>query len=75
VTPRLIVPGFSNVTTESDGKWRASLEEADWTVMVDEEFFGVGRVTVHDSSSLTFEYFRSTDQAVHDGFTLNRVRT
>mmetsp|Transcript_11527 Transcript_11527/g.18813 ORF Transcript_11527/g.18813 Transcript_11527/m.18813 type:complete len:475 (+) Transcript_11527:44-1468(+) len=74
VTPKLIVPGFSNVTTESEGKWRSSLEEAEWTVMVDEEFFGIGKISIADASTLTFEYFRSTDQAVHDGFTLTRVR-
>jgi hypothetical protein len=74
VTPKLIVPGYSNVTTESDGKWRASLEEADWTVVVDEEFFGIGKISIADATTLTFEYFRSSDQAVHDGFTLTRSR-
>ena len=74
VEPRLIVPGYSNVTSESAGKWRSSLESAEWTVMVDEEFFGIGKVSIADASTLTFEYFRSSDQAVHDGFTLTRVR-
>lgn len=75
VEPRLIVPGYSNVTTESTGKWRSSLESAEWTVEVDEKYFGIGKVSITDASTLTFEYFRSSDQAVHDGFTLTRART
>ena len=75
VTPKLIVPGYSNATSEGSSKWRASLEDAEWTVFVDEEFFGIGKVAIFDSTTLKFEYYRSTDKSVHDEFTLTRLRT
>ena len=71
VRAKEVVPGHSTLS-EGDGKWRASVQSGDWTAKTDNDYFGVGKVTVVDQSTLHFQYFRTTSGQEHDSVTLTR---
>ena len=53
-------------------QWQASSKSGAWTVVVDEGYFGVGKVTIVDDSTLDFVYYRTSSGEQHDSFTLKR---
>jgi hypothetical protein len=75
VEPKVIVPGYSSVTSEGAGRWRASTQNGEWTAVTDVDNFGIGKVTVMDDSSIEFLYYRTTDGTVYDSFVLHRDHT
>lgn len=72
VEPKPIVPEYSSVTSEGSSKWRASTQNGEWTAITDVDYFGIGKVTVIDDSSLEFTYYRTTDGVAYDTFVLHR---
>lgn len=71
VQPKQVVAGQATLS-EGDGKWRASVQSGDWTAATDNSYFGVGKVTVVDDSTLVFQYFRTSEGEEHDSVTLVR---
>ncbi|KAJ1417410.1 iron/zinc purple acid phosphatase-like protein [Ochromonadaceae sp. CCMP2298] len=54
-------------------KWFESDEDGPWTVTTDkDDHVGIGKVIIHDDSTLTFEYIRTITGEVFDSFTLTR---
>lgn len=71
VPSKPVVPG-SSVPTEGQGKWRASTKNGAWTAVTDHDYFGIGKVTIMDESTLVFDYFRTGTGELHDSVTLKR---
>ena len=57
---------------EGQGKWRQVQADGDWTAVTDKEYFGIGKVTIVDDSTLQFNYYRTTSGELHDSVTLKR---
>ncbi len=72
VEPKPVVPGYSTVTSEGSGKWRASTQNGEWTAVTDADYFGVGKVTIIDETTLEFQYYRTSEAVLHDSFILQR---
>jgi hypothetical protein len=71
VEPKEVAPN-TGVTSEGSGKWRASLETGEWTAATDNDYFGIGKVTIIDESTLEFVYYRSSEMSPHDSIVLKR---
>ncbi len=56
--------------------WKPSDKDGPWTALTDKDnHVGIGRVTIIDDSSLTFDYVRTVTGTVFDSITLTRDHT
>ncbi len=61
-----------DTANEGLGKWRKSEENGQWTVVTDNQYLGVGSVTIKNANELEFTYYRTTSGEVFDTFSLAR---
>lgn len=54
------------------GLWKRSPQNGPWTMVTDEDHFGIGKVNIWDDNQLEVQYFRTTSGELFDSIVLTR---